>query len=221
MLPFSPNKVLAKCVVQLQLVGVVDKVVQAHWSKFTGQQLEKWLNMLLSVHDFAAVPEREWPPFWLWKGGFMLKVKMKNDRPPSLLSQESQAVSSIVNIVFHLFDKVDEPGGGDVASQKTESSRRQVAEPRLVSICTEVLTKFISIDKKLSAREREGAKVGLEASREVQMFYPIVVRILTAFETARLHFSVPILCGCGLSSQSWCASTTRRTSLMRERCFRG
>ena len=75
-----------------------------------------------------------------------------------------------------------------MASQKHESSRRQVAEPRLVSICTEVLTKFISIDKKLSAREREGAKVGLEASREVQMFYPIVVRILTAFETAPAPF---------------------------------
>ena len=57
-----------------------------------------------------------------------------------------------------------------------------------MSICTEVLTKFISIDKKLSAREREGAKVGLEASREVQMFYPIVVRILTAFETAPAPF---------------------------------
>ena len=32
------------------------------------------------------------------------------------------------------------------------------------------------------------AKVGLEASREVQMFYPIVVRILTAFETAPAPF---------------------------------
>ena len=46
---------------QLQLVGVVDKAVQAHWSKFTGQQLEKWLNML-SVHDFVTSSRTEWPP---------------------------------------------------------------------------------------------------------------------------------------------------------------
>ena len=143
--------------------------------------------MLLSVHDFAKGSRTRVASAWLWKGGFMLKVKMKNDRPPSLLSQESQAVF-FVNIVFHLFDNVDEAGGGDVASQKHESSRRQVAEPRLVSICTEVLTKFISIDKKLSAREKEGAKVGLEASREVQMFFPIVVRILSAFESAPAPF---------------------------------
>ena len=35
-LPFSPSKVLAKCIVQLELVGVVDKIVQKHWSSFTG-----------------------------------------------------------------------------------------------------------------------------------------------------------------------------------------
>ena len=33
-LPFSPSKVLAKCIVQLELVGVVDKVVQKHWNSF-------------------------------------------------------------------------------------------------------------------------------------------------------------------------------------------
>ena len=196
-LPFSPNKVLAKCVVQLQLVGVVDKVVQQHWSKFTGAQLEKWLDMLSSVHDFAKRFQNERGlRFWLWKGGFMLKVKMKNDRPPSLLSQESQAVSSIVHIVFHLLDSeiagsASSSGGqsgSSAASQKRESARRQVAEPRLVAICTEVLEKFIAIERKHSAAKREGGKVGLEASREVQMFFPIVVHILKAFEGAPARF---------------------------------
>jgi hypothetical protein len=192
-LPFSPNKVLAKCVVQLQLVGVVDKVVQKHWSKFTGAQLEKWLDMLSSVHDFAKRFQKERGlRFWLWKGGFMLRVKMKNDRPPSLLSQESQAVSSIVHIVFHLLDgevaSRGSGGGDNAAGQQHEAARRLVAEPRLVAICTEVLEKFIGIDRKLSAAKKGGSKVGLEALREVQMFFPIVVHILKAFEGAPAPF---------------------------------
>lgn len=131
----------------------------------------------------------------------MLKVKMKNDRPPSLLSQESQAISSIVHIVFHLLDGIDDStdngsssrsssnsDSSSDASQKRNSARRRVAEPRLIAICTEVLTKFIGIDRKLSAAKKKGSNVGLEASREVQMFFPIVVHILKAFEGAPAPF---------------------------------
>ena len=185
MLPFSPNKVLAKCVVQLQLVGVIDTVVQKHWKRFNGPQLEKWLNMLISVHNFAKqFQEERGLRFWLWKGGFMLKVKMKNDRPPSLLSQESQAVSSLVRIVFHLLDSSDDDSGNQNPGAGHEEARKVVAEPYLVKICTEVLKKFLRIDRKLAKAKRDGSKIGLEEQREVQMFYPIVVNILQQLRSA-------------------------------------
>ncbi len=121
---------------------------------------------------------------WLWKGGFMLKVKMKNDRPPSLLSQESSALSSFVHIVFHLHDEM--PAGQEGADHS--AARRDVAEPHLVRVCTEVLKKFARIDRALSEAKRSGGRVGLEETREVQMFQPIVVNILTALESAPAPF---------------------------------
>ena len=75
----------------------------------------------------------------------MLKVKMKKivrrvscRRKVRLFLYCEHCVSPV--------DKVDEPQEGMWPVRRTKS-RRQVAEPRLVSICTEVLTKFISIDK--------------------------------------------------------------------------
>ena len=175
-LPFSPSKVLAKCIVQLELVGVVDKVVQKHWNKFTGEQVEKWLNMLSNVYEFARTfQDEKGLRHWLWKGGFMLKVKMKNDRPPSLLSQESASISSFVHIVFHLHDensKEDDYSG----------ARRKVTEPRMVEICTQVLNKYIHIDRNLAEVSRKGGRAGLEEMREKQMFLPIVVNILSEFQ---------------------------------------
>jgi hypothetical protein len=186
-LPFSPSKVLAKCIVQLELVGVVDKVVQKHWSSFTGEQIEKWLAMLSSVYNFARKFQDETSlRRWLWKGGFMLKVKMKNDRPPSLLSQESASISSFVHIVFYLHDDGDAaPTESDVTSRANHSAaRRKVAEPKMVQICTHVLTKYIQIDRNLAEIASSGGRADLEELREKQMFLPIVVRILKEFSKA-------------------------------------
>ena len=189
-LPFSPSKVLAKCIVQLELVGVVDKVVQKHWSKFTGEQVEKWLAMLSDVFRFARQFQDETSlRRWLWKGGFMLKVKMKNDRPPSLLSQESASISSFVHIVFHLHDQGVEKkrngggggGGGGGSRVDHSAARRKVAEPKMVQICMQVLTKYIEIDRNLVEIASSGGRAGLEELREKQMFLPIVVSILTEF----------------------------------------
>merc|ERR1712072_1648954 len=102
-----------------ELVGVVDKIVQKHWSSFTGKQIELWLNMLANVYSFARNFQNEKSlRHWLWKGGFMLKVKMKNDRPPGLLSQESASISSYVHIVFHLHDVAIEENTTDTTTEK-------------------------------------------------------------------------------------------------------
>jgi hypothetical protein len=179
-LPFSPSKVLAKCIVQLELVGVVDKVVQKHWNSFTGQQVGKWLDMLASVYRFArSFQDERGLRRWLWKGGFMLKVKMKNDRPPSLLSQESASISSFVHIVFHLNDKDVNTNGRHSHSHSV--ARQNVAEPRMVEICKEVLKKYIEIERNM-AEKKNGPS--LEELREKQMFLPIVVNILREFKNA-------------------------------------
>ena len=115
-----PNKVLGRPV-QLQLVGVVDKVVATGQS--SSQQLEKWLNMLLSVHDFLeVVPEREWPASGCGRVDSCSSQDEERSSAESLVAGKSGCFL-YCNIVFHLFDKVDEPGGGDVGCQKHESSR--------------------------------------------------------------------------------------------------
>lgn len=193
-LPFSPSKVLAKCIVQLELVGVVDKVVQKHWNSFTGGQVEQWLNMLSTVYRFArGFQDEKGLRRWLWKGGFMLKVKMKNDRPPSLLSQESASISSFVHIVFHLHDPHRSGMGNDMSADTTDHSiaRQKVAEPRMVEICKQVLNKYSDIDAQMAEKIKKGGRASLEEVREKQMFLPIVVNILTQFmkvtETLFVH----------------------------------
>ena len=49
---FSPPAVLAKCIIQLQLVNVAGVVVETRSSSFSADHLERWLDMLSSVFSF-------------------------------------------------------------------------------------------------------------------------------------------------------------------------
>jgi len=147
--------------------------------------------MLANVYSFARNFQNEKSlRHWLWKGGFMLKVKMKNDRPPSLLSQESASISSYVHIVFHLHDVATEENTEenttDTTTEKKQkdcsNERKAVAEPKMIQICQQVLNKYIEIDLNIKQTTMKGHRAGLEELREKQMFLPIVVHILMEFE---------------------------------------
>jgi hypothetical protein len=174
MLWFSPPTVLAKCIVQLELVNVVGVVVRAHGKRLNDDHVGHWLDMLASVFSFANAFNCKLDlRRHLWRAGFMQSVGMDAERPPSLLSQEVQGIQSYYGIVLDLYAQQDGDASGNAV------------EERLVSICKRILDRYTALckfdgpGKKLDEELDEIQESDI--AREMGMFTPLVQQVLDSW----------------------------------------
>lgn len=100
-LPFNGNAVITQCVVQLELIGAVSVLADAHIESLSLKNVETLLGLLQSSADFARrfngdrTLRRA-----LWEAGFM---RVKHAKLPSLLRQETCATQSLLVLLLRLY----------------------------------------------------------------------------------------------------------------------
>lgn len=101
-LPFNSVRVVTQCVVQLELIGSVGVLADAHLDSLELQHVEVLLSLLQASADFAQrfnadrLLRRA-----LWEAGFMRFAK--HNKLPSLLRQETSARQQLLVLLFRLY----------------------------------------------------------------------------------------------------------------------
>ena len=101
-LPFSALAVVTQCVVQLELIGAVSVLADAHMDSLSLENVETLLGLLQGSADFARRFNGDRPlRRQLWEAGFMRFAK--HAKLPSLLRQESCATQSLLFLLLRLY----------------------------------------------------------------------------------------------------------------------
>jgi len=102
-LPFSQGRVIVQCLTQLELIGAVSVLAEAHIGSLTLDHVETLLNLLQSSADFARRFNGDrLLRSALWDAGFTRR-EGKEKKLPSLLRQEGVATQSLLILLFRLY----------------------------------------------------------------------------------------------------------------------
>merc|ERR1711871_623676 len=147
-LPFSPHRVLSMCFVQLDLIQAVNVVTEKHWNFMKTEHISCWLSMLKEVSTFASEFNKDLPlRVHLLNSGFMRMLRMSDQRrPPSLLNQESQAISVYLKILIRFGSRpVVEDGDDHLAPNVDEE---------LSQMCAGMRKRYLNAEQKAMRREQ-------------------------------------------------------------------
>ncbi|PXF40791.1 Brefeldin A-inhibited guanine nucleotide-exchange protein 1 [Gracilariopsis chorda] len=151
----EPNRVRfkvvrAKCVVQLQLIKVAQKVVVCFYKHLPTERIldlgESLSLSYLFAHNFNANIDLR---FRLWRTGFMNQV-------PNLLMQETQGLTACLRLLFWMY----------LDPERVE--HKEETEEKVMSLCEGVLRNYINscYESKRNAESEE--------RREVTAFSPVI-----------------------------------------------
>mmetsp|Transcript_25861 Transcript_25861/g.43279 ORF Transcript_25861/g.43279 Transcript_25861/m.43279 type:complete len:1714 (+) Transcript_25861:76-5217(+) len=146
-----------KCIVQLLLIQAVGDLVGKHYLSLSVSHLTVLLDALESSYEFARSFNNNIDlRISLWRAGFMNQV-------PNLLKQEGNGTSTCLRILFRMYGEKD-PNLQD---------RRTVAEPRLIEVCHDVVSNYVS-------KSNDHSLVA-EQQRELVALTSIVTLVLRGF----------------------------------------
>jgi brefeldin A-inhibited guanine nucleotide-exchange protein len=92
---------VTQCVVQLELIGAVGVLADAHLASLTLAHVEALLGLLGASADFARRFNADRPlRRALWEAGFMRYAK--HNKLPSLLRQETAATQQLLVLLLRL-----------------------------------------------------------------------------------------------------------------------
>jgi brefeldin A-inhibited guanine nucleotide-exchange protein len=183
-LRFSPRQVLSMCYVQLDMIAVIENVIDKHWDNISSKNIMLWLKMLKEMFSFAKeFNDNILHRIRLLNAGFMRKINdsiknVKNnqsqERPPSLLNQESQATFAYLVILFRLIGC----GRGDVESFIDD------IDVELEKVCSGFIQRYINCESQSIQDTESDIIENAERVRLGLVFGPLVVDILKIWESA-------------------------------------
>eukprot|EP00943_MAST-04B_sp_MAST-4B-sp1_P009087 g9087.t1 len=174
-LQFSPRQVLSMCYVQLDMVNVIEDVVREHWNNISPDNIILWLKMLEEIFSFAkGFNDNINHRIHLLNAGFMKRINGKTndnqlqERPPSLLNQESQAILVYLGILFRL-----------VSCERVElKSLIGYADIELEKHCSAFIQRYIRSESEILSDTKIGSIEHAERVRLGLVFGPMVIDIL-------------------------------------------
>jgi brefeldin A-inhibited guanine nucleotide-exchange protein len=187
-LPFSPHRVLSMCFVQLDLVQVVNDITEKHWKSMKANHISCWLTMLKEVFTFASDFNKDLPlRVHLLNAGFMRMLNMSgHQRPPSLLNQESQALSVYLKILIRV--------GSRPIVEENQDQLALDADEKLGKVCARMMKRYLHAEQSSLVTEQaeseptswtaEETMQKSENERTAQTFCSIVMDVLTAWGSA-------------------------------------
>jgi len=147
-LPFSSQRVITQCVVQLELIGCVGVLADAHLDSLELEHVDILLALLQNSAEFAGKfnADRRLRKA-LWEAGFMRFAK--HNKLPSLLRQETSATQQLLILLMRLYNHDAQANHTDQSSSTTSSPTvvqhkpwRELAVRHLVSLIQGILFRY-------------------------------------------------------------------------------
>jgi hypothetical protein len=141
LLPFSSVRVVTQCVVQLELIGCVGVLADAHLDSLELVHVDSLLGLLQGSADFARRfnADRRLRKA-LWEAGFMRFAK--HNKLPSLLRQETSATQQLLILLMRLYNHDAAVAAAASAAETAHKPWRQLAVHHLVSLIQGILFRY-------------------------------------------------------------------------------
>jgi len=197
--PRSPTMATAKalrskCTVQLGLIEALNEIAFTHYLSLTTEHLSSLLDSLEKCYAFCILVNHD------------ATIRLKTERlalVDLLLRKETTAVSCYLRVLFRMYGE----------KQKDSATRNQIAEPRLMTKCTEIITDYVT--RIADNNKPENKKI---ISAYNQIIIQIIKGILDLYdEQLRSHTKTlyPLLCELITCDQSKDLRTLLRKVMLR------
>ncbi|GBG70096.1 hypothetical protein CBR_g5727 [Chara braunii] len=173
------RNVRCKCVVQLLLLGVLDKIQSKYWDALSPRNKHRLMDLVQSMAEFAAQ----------YNSDEALRQRIQSfigDRPPPcLLRQEVEGTSVYITVLFRAIGDLGETRDSESdltvkVREEADEEEREVkaeAEARLVKLCERVLQQACNGHPEIGDVPRP------DMYQALALRTPVVVRVLTAMCT--------------------------------------